>query len=273
MIARGGTAALALAALLAASSIPAAAQDKYPDWSGRWTDLNTGRWDPSKPANRGQQAPLTAEYQAKLDAAMANRSEGGRGNTPTISCGHTGMPRAMLVYETMEIVIKPEATYMLFDFLDPLRRVYTDGRAWPAEITPTWVGYSIGHWESTGGGKYDTLAIETRGFKGPRIVDGSGIPLHDDNQTVIQERISLDKGDPDKLLDEITLIDHAFSRPWTVIRSYKRQRNPVWAEYDCHENNEHVIVGKEAYLISADGYLMPTRRDQPAPDARYFKKP
>jgi hypothetical protein len=274
MIARGGMVTLTLATMLAGSGIPAAAQDKYPDWSGRWTDLNTGRWDPSKPPNRGQQAPLTAEYQAKLDAAMANRSEGGRGNTPTISCGHTGMPRAMLVYETMEIVIKPEATYMLFDFLDPLRRVYTDGRASPAEITPTWVGYSVGHWEgSAGDGKLDTLAIETRGFKGPRIVDGSGIPLHEDNQTVIQERMSLDKTDPNKLLDEITLIDHALSRPWTVTRSYKRQRNPVWAEYDCHENNEHVIVGSEAYLISADGFLMPTRKDQPPPDARYFKKP
>jgi hypothetical protein len=25
-------------------------------------------------------------------------------------------------------------------------------------------------------------------------------------------------------------------------------------------------------MISADGYLMPTRKDQPPPDARYFKE-
>ncbi|HEY6254588.1 MAG TPA: hypothetical protein VIY51_02235 [Xanthobacteraceae bacterium] len=271
-IGRGAILSIVFAAALGGASSPASAQ--FPDWSGRWTDLNTGRWDPSKPPNKGQQAPLIPEYQPKLDAAMANRAEGGRGNTPTISCGHTGMPRAMLVYETMEIVIKPDVTYMLFDFLDPLRRVFTDGRNWPAAADPTWVGYSIGHWEGTGGeGKYDTLAIETRNFKGPRIIDGSGIPLHEDNQTVIRERMSLDRDNPDKLNDEITLIDHAFTRPWTVTRSYKRQRNPVWAEYDCHENNEHVIVGSEAYLISADGYLMPTRKGQPPPDARYFKKP
>jgi len=163
---------------------------------------------------------------------------------------------------------------MMFDFLDPLRRIFTDGRNFPAAADPTWAGYSIGHWEGLGAdGKYDTLAIETRNFKGPRIVDGSGIPLHEDNQTIITERISLDKNDADKLLDEITLMDHAFTRPWTVTRSYKRQRNPAWAEYDCHENNEHVIVGREAYLISADGYLMPTRKDQPPPDTRYFKAP
>ena len=58
-----------------------------------------------------------------------------------------------------------------------------------------------------------------------------------------------------------------------MTRSYKRKRNAEWAEYNCYENNEHVIVGNEAYLISADGLLMPTRKDQPPPDARYFKTP
>jgi hypothetical protein len=274
MICRSSIVSIVFVTVLGTVSMPALAQWKYPDWSGRWTDLNTGRWDPSKPGNAGQQAPLIPEYQAKLDAAMQSRAEGGRGNTPTISCGHTGMPRAMLVYETMEIVIKPDVTYMMFDFLDPLRRVFTDGRDWPTSVDPTWAGYSIGRWERTGDdGQYDTLVIETRSFRGPRIVDGSGIPLHEDNQTIIRERMSLDKSNDDKLLDEITLVDHALTRPWTVTRSYERQRNPTWAEYDCHENNEHVFVGSEAYLISADGYLMPTRKDQPPPDARYFKKP
>src|SRR5580704_6552336 len=125
MVSRSSILSIALIAILGSVSMPAWAQQKYPDWSGRWTDLNTGRWDPSKPPNTGQQAPLIPEYQARLEAAMANRAQGGRGNTPTIDCGHTGMPRAMLVYETLEMVIKPDVTYMLFDFLDPLRRVYT----------------------------------------------------------------------------------------------------------------------------------------------------
>src|SRR5262249_33512170 len=159
----------------------------YPDWSGQWTDRDTTRWDPSKPPNAGQQAPLTPEYQAKLEAAMADRRNGGRGNTQTISCNHTGMPRAMLVYQTMEIVVQPKITYMMFDFLDPWRRIFTDGRDFPTTQEPTYVGYSIGQWESTrNDGNYDTLAIETRNFKGPRIVDGSGIPLHEDNKTIVR---------------------------------------------------------------------------------------
>jgi len=46
----------------------------------------------------------------------------------------------------------------------------------------------------------------------------------------------------------------------------------VWDFVDCAENNPHVLVGKEYYMISADGYLMPTKRDQQAPDSRYFNR-
>jgi hypothetical protein len=33
-----------------------------------------------------------------------------------------------------------------------------------------------------------------------------------------------------------------------------------------------VFVGKEYYFLSGDGFLMPTKKDQPPPDLRYFKK-
>jgi hypothetical protein len=33
----------------------------------------------------------------------------------------------------------------------------------------------------------------------------------------------------------------------------------------------HVVVGKEEYFLSADGLLMPARKDQAPPDLRYFK--
>jgi hypothetical protein len=273
MIARCFILSAALVGLLGAAS-PAGAQAHYPDWSGQWTDLDISRWDPSRPRNLGQQAPLIPEYQAMLEAAMADRAEGGRGNTPTISCGHTGMPRSMLLYEAMEFSVQPNITYLMFDFVDPLRRIYTDGRAWPATLAPTWMGYSIGHWEASNtDGQYDTLVIETRGFKGPRILDGSGIPLHADNQTIVKERLALDPKNADVLRDEITLIDHAFTQPWTVTRSYTRNRNSVWGEYSCGENNEHFFIQNESYFLSADGYLMPTHKDQLPPDTRYFSTP
>jgi hypothetical protein len=33
-----------------------------------------------------------------------------------------------------------------------------------------------------------------------------------------------------------------------------------------------VQIGKESYYLSADGLLMPTRKDQPPPDLKYFKR-
>jgi hypothetical protein len=39
-------------------------------------------------------------------------------------------------------------------------------------------------------GRYDVLEVETRGpFKGPRVYDFTGLPLHHDNQSVFKERI------------------------------------------------------------------------------------
>jgi hypothetical protein len=41
----------------------------------------------------------------------------------------------------------------------------------------------------------------------------------------------------------------------------------------CGENNQHVEVGKETYFISADGYLMPTKKNQPLPPLKGFDQP
>jgi hypothetical protein len=154
----------------------------------------------------------------------------------------------------MEIVILPKTTYMMFEYLSMLRRIYTDGRDWPEGQEPSFMGYSIGKWiDEDGTGRYNLLEVETRNMKGPRAFEPSGIPLHSDNQTVVKERIYLDKANPDILHDEITTIDHALTRPWTVMKNYRRVRNPIWIEAVCAEANPHVRIGKENYMLSADG--------------------
>jgi hypothetical protein len=66
----------------------------------------------------------------------------------------------------------------------------------------------------------------------------------------------------------------SLTRPWTVIKSSRREADsrPYWREVNCSENNNHVEIGKEAYMLSAEGYLMPTKKDQRAPDLKYFKQ-
>ncbi len=269
-----GSVALIAALCMAFVSAQAHDEAKYPDWNGQWRrPPGVGnQWDTSKPPRKGQ-PPLTPEYQAIYEANLKDQAEGGQGTDPTFTCIPDGMPRAMNVIFPMELIILPKTTYMLIEYLSMLRRVFTDGRDWPKEIEPSFMGYSIGKWiDEDGDGRFDLFEIETRNLKGPRAFDASGIPLHADNQTVVKERIYLDKTNPDILKNEITTIDNALTRPWTVIKSYHRVRNPIWVEAICAEGNEHVRIGRQIYMMSADGHLMPAKKDQPPPDLRYFKQ-
>jgi hypothetical protein len=271
-------AAVAVAALFCVASGARAFDDaQYPDLRGQWTRIappGQPAFDPSKPRGRGQQAPLTPEYQAVFEANLADLAAGGEGLWPGYGCRPPGMPPMMTAYEPLEIIVLPEVTYILIDHIhDSHRRIYTDGRDWPAEVEPAYAGYSIGKWVDTDGdGRYDLLEVETRHIKGPRAYDATGLPLHRDNRTVVKERIYLDKDNPNALRDEITVIDNALTRPWVVTKSYRRNPNPRpnWQEYVCAENNTHVRIGQENYFVSGDGHLMPAKKDQPPPDLRHF---
>lgn len=252
---------LAVALCMTIASAHAFDELKYPDWTGQWRLGPPAKWDPTKPPGRRQQAPLTAEYQAIFEANLADQAAGGQGTDPTYICIPDGMPRAMNVVFPMEIVILPRTTYIMIEYLSMLRRIYTDGRNWPEGQEPSFMGYSIGKWVDEGGtGQYNLLEVETRNMKGPRSFDPSGIPLHSDNQTIVKERIYLDKASSDILHDEITTIDNALSRPWTVTKNYRRDHNPIWIKSICSEANPHIRLGKENYMLSADGYLMPAKK-------------
>jgi hypothetical protein len=253
-------------------------ESKYPNWKGQWLrgDPGPSRYDPSKPSGRGQQAPLKPEFQAVLEASLAEQAKGGQGNDPTYTCLSPGLPRVMANYEGAEIVITPKTTHILMEHIHDSRRIYTDGRAWPAHIEPSFNGYSIGKWIDEGGtGRYTVLEVESRGFKGPRAYDNSGLPLHTDNESVITERMYQDRADPNILHIEMTTIDNALTRPWSVNKKWRRAQNPrpVWRESVCSENNSHVEIAGQGYFLSADGLLMPARKDQEPPDLRYFDQP
>jgi hypothetical protein len=279
MLYRSSIATVVLATALCVPIAGAQAWDdaKYPDLMGQWRVVGGPmKFDTSKPWGLGQQAPLTPKYQAIFDANLADQAAGGQGTTPTYACLSPGMPRATNGYNQSEIVVTPNTTYILVQHINDDRRIFTDGRDWPANLEPTFMGYSIGKWtDTTGADRYDTLEVETRHFKGPRTFDSSGIPLHEDGQTVVKERIYLDKADSNVLHDEVTVIDHALTRPWTVLKTYRRDptnKQPYWVEMTCAENNPHVVIGKEGYMLSADGSLMPVRKNQPPPDLKYFNQ-
>src|ERR1700682_1260780 len=143
-----GATALAATALAAAlsmtlSSALAADDSKYPDWRGQWTRVGNPNW--TQPG--GPKAPLTPEYQKIYEANRADLAIGGVGDVPSTFCIPQGMPMMMNIYDPMEIIITPEITYLLISHInDSYRRIYTDGREFPADAELNYAGYSIGKW-------------------------------------------------------------------------------------------------------------------------------
>jgi hypothetical protein len=273
MIERSSIGLVTLVAALALSVGGAHPYDdsSYPDLRGAWARIGGAQWDPSRPGGLRQDAPYTSEYQAIYEANLKEQVSGGQDYNIQVRCFPGGMPRVMLAYYPIEVIVTPRATYVRADHLNEFRRIYTDGRNWPPAAKPNFEGYSIGKWlDRDGDGRFDVLEVETRNFKGSRLLDSNGLPLHKDNQTIVKESIWLDKANPNLLHDEITTIDNALTRPWTVMRDYRRVANPVWTQDACGEANNYVFIGADTYFLSVDGLLMPTRKGQPPPDLRHF---
>src|SRR5580704_3791379 len=123
MMARCLLAAVALVTALGAAATGAHALDdakrdaKYPDIAGTWVRPGAAQWDPTKPSGLRQQAPLTAEYQARFEANLATTTAGGQEYNPQVNCLPAGMPRVMIAYDPLEFIVTPEATYIRSDHL------------------------------------------------------------------------------------------------------------------------------------------------------------
>jgi len=267
--------ALAIAVVLCAPpSARAWDETKYPNFGGQWKrPAGIGnQFDQTKPPREAQKVEFTPEYQKIFEENLKDQALGGQGTDPTYQCIPDGMPRAMNVIFPLEIIITPNTTYMLIEYLTMQRRIFTDGRNFPEEFPPSFMGYSIGKWiDEDGDGKYDVLEIETRHLKHPRAYDASGAPLHFDAKTIVKERIYLDKANPNVLHDDITVYDDALVRPRVSNKRYDRELRPlVWVEAICPEGNPYVQVEGEIYMRAADGKLMPAKKGQRPPDLQHF---
>ena len=71
---------------------------------------------------------------------------------------------------------------------------------------------------------------------------------------MIKERIFCDTADRNVIHDEITLVDHALTRPWTVTKDYRRASlpRPLWRETGCAENN----VGHDGAFIGSSAFAL-----------------
>ena len=87
------------------------------------------------------------------------------------------------------------------------RTIFTDGRELPKDPNPTWLGYSVGHWEG------DTLVVNTAGFNDRSWLDVEGHP-HTEALRITERYHRRDFGHMDL---DMTIDDpKAFTRPFSL---------------------------------------------------------
>ena len=268
------------AALIIASTLANAADNaadaygpelaKLPDWTGVWTPLEGITFpgpkftvlakDPAGgeggfsygplPGSYITGVPYNAEYQKLYDDKVRRGAEEFYVDDPVGGCmlPH-GMPRVMGgAPGPIEIVVTPQQTWMIWDYMNELRRIYTDGRSHPSgdDAWPTVMGHSIGHWEGA------TLVVDTVNMMAGQF-DRTAAPHSD--QVHLMERIT-------KLADgrlEIQMVIEdavMFTGLWHVTRYFGKHANQklnVEGTYCDNQRNPHDDEGNQTATLPGEG--------------------
>src|SRR5262249_22725305 len=122
---------LAAALAMVVSAVAAGEEIKYPDWKGQWRGvLRVGTFggqpsfDPTKPWGKGQQAPLTPEYEAILETNLKSQEQGSFFDWRGANCLGFGMPLIAYGFQPIQFILPPETTYMLVDCVEHTLRIY-----------------------------------------------------------------------------------------------------------------------------------------------------
>jgi hypothetical protein len=262
-----------------------------PDLSGIWVHTLPG-FEPlasgptalvnrsRRPNGTGDILKLAGDYAnpiLKPEAAEVVKKHGDLGlngigdPNPRNQCWPAGVPFVFTNGPT-QLVQRPDKVTILYGYDHQVRQVRLN-QAHPAQVTPSWYGDSVGHYEG------DTLVVDTLGIKLGRysMVDWYGTP-HTEALHVVERYRLLDSeaakdgfardakqhnvaqgmrdaNDQGKYLQlQFTVEDKGvFTMPWTATMTYgSRGSNPTdWAEEACAENIQW-YSGKDADVPRSD---------------------
>ena len=193
--------------------------DGKPDFSGVW-GLDAGPslfWIPAEPK---------PEKKAWVEKLLAERDENIQLDDPGLACLPEGprfmhfvaFPRKIVQTPTLMVVIGEDLAY---------RQIFLDGRELPKDPAPSFVGYSVGHWEG------NTLVVESNGFNERTWLDWGGHP-HSEQLHRTERWRRLNFG---RLEIEETLTDpEIYSKPMNVKVTGTLVPDTDLLEYVCAEN-------------------------------------
>jgi hypothetical protein len=214
--------------------------DGTPDLSGLWESVQPAkRTADSGPAFMNlENALVPGSSISMLPAAEAMYRERRRvesAGRPSERCLPHSIPDAMLIPSVpFKILQNPGLTLILYEEFARFRQIFTDGRPFPSDLNPAWMGSSVGKWEG------DTFVVEARGFNDQSWLDDFGHPHSDALKTTERfHRISV--GEMEVL---ITIDDpQSYTKPWTVKIGMKLLPDTDLIEDVCdnEKDNAHTI--------------------------------
>jgi hypothetical protein len=198
--------------------------DGKPDLSGLWSKI-------SPKYSRNIAADLKSdEVQPWAKALVEQRREDLGREYMNVQCVPLGPGYATSADSTGSEMVKIIQTPGLIVMLNPdltYRQIFLDGRALEPAPNPTWMGYSVGHWDG------DTLVVESFGFNDRTWLDHDGHP-HSEKLRMTERYRRRDFGN---LELEVTFSDPAvYARPWTVAVRAQLAADTEMIEWVCNES-------------------------------------
>ena len=209
------------------------------DLSGVWMVKNTGAlFYVTEGLKPDEMQPWAANLYRQREANFRNDTDG-------IHCMPPG-PKAGIGVGNfpMKILQMSNEVVILYEYQTLFRQIFTDGRTLPEDPNPTWMGYSIGHWEG------DTLAVTTAGYNDRTSLDLAGHP-HTEALRLVERYHRRDAGHMDL---QVTYDDpKSYTRPWTLSLELDLVPDGELIEYICeNERDKQHLVGK-----SGDEFSVP----------------
>ncbi len=208
--------------------------DGKPDLTGLWSQPNGVKYTINLAADLKPGEVSMTPWAAKLyEERQGNLSK----DDPVGYCQLPGVPEVNAVPYPYKIFQLPGEIVFLYEAIRNFREIFTDGRPVPPDPNPTWMGYSVGHWDG------DTLVVETSGFNDKTWIDTGGHP-HSDALHVTERFTRRDFG---HITLQTTITDpKAYTKPWTASYEVRLMPDTELLEYLCTENNKDLqhLVGK-----------------------------
>jgi hypothetical protein len=215
------------------------AADGKPDLSGMW-------WiRPSGPANTGVPPKYLNNIAADLKPEevpmqpwaadlFKQRGEAFSKDFPYTRCLPSG-PMISSFPAPWKLIQTPGLVVILYENSTIYRQIFTDGRVLAKDADPSFMGYSVGHWEG------DTLVVETAGYNDKTWLDFSGHP-HTDALRMTERFRRPDFG---HIEVQFTFDDpKAYTKPWTVTVHPELYLDGDLLESICNDNEKdrpHVL--------------------------------